>query len=574
MHVRLISLLVLAVLLFSLVPSTATAETGDTDAEVLVVFSDDSKEINFNQRYLDMLITHFTTNITFVHESEFSKELLKDKTHLFYQGAKESTLSSSFTSSVETFEGPVVALGYNIDQFGERFSFVTPLEEEPSEKIYLKDKPQNKITLNLEIINVQTNANVLAAAENNGNEFPLITENGDSYYVGNNSLESELGILLGEIFHNVFSDAHEDETNRGYIRLEDVHPNVDHKRLKEVADSLIERDLPFMIAVIPVYTDPGTGEEYHMSDYPKVLEVLKYMQDNGGSVVMHGYTHQYRSSETGEGFEFWDVENDSPIFQASDDEAGLKTEKDFSNSIDYENYQKEILEFETEYIEEKVETGIKELDGFGLKPLAFEAPHYTISQNGYKVVSEHFNSYVGQAQATDDNWEVMGSPPYMSEPTFMHGMTMYPETLGYVHPDKENSIDTIITKAENHLLLRDGMIALFYHPYLGPERFEELLDRLDELPPVDWIDLKEENTTTKSEEVMITASSGEIHSQSGLFSSAFSSSVTMGHFIKGMADKATWLLVGTSSLAVLFFTGYTLISRRRVEKEERGENIG
>ncbi|SIS42479.1 polysaccharide deacetylase family protein [Salimicrobium flavidum] len=574
MGARIISLLILTVLFFSLIPATALAETGDTKSEVLIVFSDTSEEVNFNQRYLDMLITHFTTNLTFVHESEFSKGMLEGKTHLFYQGITESTISTSFRNSVETFDGPVVAIGRNFDHLSERFSFVTPLQDELSETIYLNDSPEEKISVDISVNSVQTNSEVLATAENNGKEFPLITSDRNSYYVGNNNLESSMGILLGEILHDIFPDAHKNEKNRGYIRLEDVHPNVEHEKLKQVADSLIKRDLPFMIAVIPVYTDPKTGVEYHMSDYPKVLEVLKYMQDNGGSVVMHGYTHQYRSSETGEGFEFWDVENDSPIYQSADEVTELKTEKDFSNSAKYEQYKQDNIDFETRYIEDKLETGINELNGFGLKPLAFEAPHYTISQNGYNVVSNHFNSYIGQAQVTDDNWEVMGSPPYMSEPTFMHGMKMYPETIGYVQPDDKKAIDKMITKAENQLILRDGMVSLFYHPYLGPERFEELLNRLEELPPIDWIDLKEENTRTQSSEVLITASGDEIQSNGGPFSSSFTSFITMNHFIQGLADKATWLIVGTSSLAVLFFSGYTIISRRRVEKEERSEDLG
>ena len=30
------------------------------------------------------------------------------------------------------------------------------------------------------------------------------------------------------------------------------------------------------------------------------------MQDDA-AIIMHGYTHQFYDSETGEGFEFWDV---------------------------------------------------------------------------------------------------------------------------------------------------------------------------------------------------------------------------------------------------------------------------
>ncbi|SDJ24926.1 polysaccharide deacetylase family protein [Salimicrobium halophilum] len=573
MKVPSLKILVISLLLLALSP-VAYAETGDTEASVLIVYSDKDKQVNYNQRYLDMLISHFTTDIEFVHESEFSPRLLEGKTHLFYQGIIHSSVSSEFQEAIQRFGGTAVALGSNVEKLGARFSFVEPLDEVPFNEIFLTSAPQKRISLDMEVMNVETGAEVLAKAANHNKEYPLITKENNSYYIGNTYIESKFSILVGEILHEVFDEPHLDESKRGYIRLEDVHPKVDHESLKQVADLLIERDLPFMIAVIPVYTDPETGEEYHMADHPKVLEVLKYMQDNGGSVVMHGYTHQYRSSETGEGFEFWDVENDTPIYKAADDKSRLKKEGDFSDPAAYEEYKKEITAFETSYIKDRLETGINELNGFGLKPLAFEAPHYTISQNGYRVVSDHFSSYVGQAQTTDDNWEVMGAPPYMSKPTFMHGMTMYPETLGYVHPDNEDAVDEIIERAEEYLTLRDGMTALFYHPYLGPERFEELLNRLEEFPSIDWIDLKEENTKTESSEVIISTAEGKVHLDGTPFSSVSSSSITFNHFLKGLADKATWLMVGTSSLAVVFFSGYTLLSRRRTENEERSEDIG
>ncbi|WP_130860209.1 DUF2334 domain-containing protein [Gracilibacillus phocaeensis] len=61
--------------------------------------------------------------------------------------------------------------------------------------------------------------------------------------------------------------------------------------------------MPYLVAVIPVYTNEE-GQTKHLLDSPKLAKTLKYMQDNGASMVLHGYEHQYLSSETGEGFEF------------------------------------------------------------------------------------------------------------------------------------------------------------------------------------------------------------------------------------------------------------------------------
>ena len=88
--------------------------------------------------------------------------------------------------------------------------------------------------------------------------------------------------------------------------------------------------------------------------------------------------------------------------------------------------------YEKEYIETKITSGIHELVKYGLYPLAFEAPHYTMSQNGYKILSEHFSTYVGQVQLSDKDWEIMDTALYSTSPTFFNGMQLLPETMGYV----------------------------------------------------------------------------------------------------------------------------------------------
>ena len=93
--------------------------------------------------------------------------------------------------------------------------------------------------------------------------------------------------------------------------------------------------------------------------------------------------------------------------------------------------------------------GIQELANYGIYPLAFEAPHYTMSQHGYKVIAEHFSTYVGQLQLSDQDWEIMTTAPYITSPTFLDGMPLLPETLGYVHLKIRYAIDKMIKRPDN-----------------------------------------------------------------------------------------------------------------------------
>src|SRR5699024_10415655 len=309
-------------------------------------------------------------------------------------------------------------------------------------------------------------AEVLVEGDGDEGKYPLIMRNDKNYYLAADSFDRPYSIYFSQVL-NTFFDVETIDKTPSYIRLEDVHPLSDPNRLMAAAEELKRRDIPYMIAVIPVYTDPESGRRYHFEDQREVLKVLKYMQNNGGSVVLHGYTHQFRDSETGEGFEFWDVENQMPIYHGSEDEVTQLAEDDFESPEKYEAHQTKNKEYERKYIEERITRGVQELANYGLYPLAFEAPHYTMSQNGYQVVSDYFSTYVGQVQLSDEDWEIMDTTPYATQPTMLNGMLLLPETIGYVQPEAEEPVKDMMESAEYYQLLKGGMIGAFYHPYLG-----------------------------------------------------------------------------------------------------------
>ncbi|QAS53613.1 DUF2334 domain-containing protein [Halobacillus litoralis] len=555
-------------------PTSIFANSGGESSKVLVVYSE-KNPVEENHKRLDLLLSHFTTDIEYVRDVDFSSEDTEEITHLFYHGGKQQKLPDALVKAIQTYEGKIVAFGHNTEQFGSRYNFATPMGLENFNELYLTAKPEEKIETEIHnVFNIKADktAEVLAWAKAGHIEYPLITKKNKVYYVGSKLLISPFSLLLGEVLHEVFETAHTND-NPGYMRLEDVHPLVDPVKLKEVADVLIDKNIPFMVAVIPVYVNPETGANVHMSDHPEVLDVLKYMQKNGGSVVLHGYTHQYRSTETGEGFEFWDVENNTPIYKEADDNQPIKNPHDFKTDLEYESYLATLEEFERQYITDKVNKGMSEMLGFGITPLAFEAPHYTMSQNGYQTIAKHFSHYVGQVQLSDKDWEIMDGAPYITQPSFLGGMTLLPETLGYVQPENPDAIEEIIDTAEEQLIVRDGILSVFYHPYLGVEGFKKLVNRLEKFP-IDWIDLKEENTTVNTSDVSIKSSGEKVSVNQTRIASITTSKISFTYFIRNIIDKITWAMVGTGTLAVIVFFSYTIVSYRRLAKEERRDEVG
>ena len=548
-------------------PISKQFASAEERAKVLVICTTKEDELGENERALDMLISHFATDITFMNSNEVTEKDVKDVTHLFYYGLTPVELPKTFETLFDDYKGAFIAIGYNSEQLGDHFSFIDPKHERGIDQLSLTNNPEQFLEdVPQEIIDLRLNEDVDILIEGKKKDaqvsYPVMVQKNDHYYYGIDTIWADEVILFGEVLHDVFEVAHDDK-HPAYIRLEDVHPLVDPKNVEEIAEVLKEKDIPYMIAVIPVYTDPNTGEEFHFSDSPKLLKLLKQMQKDGASILLHGYTHQFRSSETGEGFEFWDVESNTPIYAPADEPITLKEESEFASNAAYQAYLNELKAFEKQYIEEKLTKGIQELVNYGLYPLAFEAPHYTMSQNGYEVVSEYFSMYVGQTQLSDDNWEVMDSTPYITSPTFLHGMELLPETIGYVNPEDPQSIAKMMDNAERMNKTKDSVIAGFYHPYLGVEGFEQLLHQMERQPNIEWINLKEKDVWVKADKVDIYTENGVINVDVNRSKMAFSSWDFLSYHFFKWSTAFAWGLSVVGTVAVLAFIIFTYANYHR-----------
>lgn len=558
-----------------LMPPLAYGAEEQKRAKVLVIYTTDNQERGEAQKHLDMLIGHFTDEITFVSSDEVKTADLDQVTHLFYYGQAAVQLPEKFTTLLDSYTGTFVAMGYNSDQLGEHFQFITPLHENEIEQLQLSANPFLKQEVHQEVIDIKLAEEVHVLIEgkkaDTNETVPVMVQEKDHYFYGIDMSGYEENKLFGEVLHDVFDVQHTDE-NPAYIRLEDVHPLVDQKNVEEIAKILKEKEIPYMIAVIPVYTDPATGREYHFSDNLKLLKTLKQMQKDGASIVLHGYTHQFRDSETGEGFEFWDVENNTPIYAPAHETFQLKKEEDFASASAYETYIDELKAFERAYTETKLEAGIHELVNYGLYPLAFEAPHYTMSQHGYKIVSEYFSTYVGQIQLSDEDWEVMDSTLYVTTPSFLHGMEVLPETIGYVKPDDNEAIPEMIANADSMSETTDGVVSGFYHPYLGVESFEALLSELESTADsLSWIDLKERDITVQTSDMLIYTEDGTVKMDGSRGKLMVSSKdFLLYHFFR-WSNMLAWALCFIGASAVIAFMMFTVLNKRRKIAEEGAE---
>jgi len=109
------------------------------------------------------------------------------------------------------------------------------------------------------------------------------------------------------------------------LRLEDYTPGgaqIAHTgriwliRMQRLLDLAAEHQVPVNIALIPKYADPFNGEFHDWSDIDPAIQTLRLLAarafKEGGSLIVHGYTHQHGDGPgnfSGDDWEVWDEAN-------------------------------------------------------------------------------------------------------------------------------------------------------------------------------------------------------------------------------------------------------------------------
>ncbi|MGK5510907.1 DUF2334 domain-containing protein [Brevibacillus formosus] len=569
-----VSLLVVLLLLAGTGGKLYAAVGAEQEPEVLVVYSTQDGALTDEVRMLDLVLGHFSSKLTYVADEVLTERDLDGVTHLVYYGSISKDLSRSSRQIMQRFQGTWLALGKNVEQLGERFSFFQVNGQVDIQKV---SKPQgvDQVLLNDNYLVGHislSRGDVLLEGWKGMYTYPLMVQNGKTAYFASSNFTSPFSLFVAEALHEVFKQPH-DEGRYALIRLEDVHPHSDPKLVWEAGSYLADKGIPFVIALIPVYKNSETNEMVHLKDRPEMLKVLRELQKRGASIVLHGYMHHYRNSETGEGSEFWDIENNTPVSKAPEDETPLKKRHAFASQTKYETYQRSLKEYEELYIQKRIETGIKELTELGLAPVAFEAPHYTMSQKGYEVMARYFPYVLGQLQFNDRDWIHMGAPPFVSKPAFLHGMTILPETVGYYDPASSTPMQDIKDKYREVSFVRDGMVSMFFHPYLGIKPLKEMIAYVETLPDVKWMDVRglsgQEISLDSGQEASEPPILVESLEEQGLTLKASDIYRNFQDFLRenGWVQLVLWGIAGLVSIMVILFMLYTWRNRANLRKQ-------
>lgn len=312
---------------------------------------------------------------------------------------------------------------------------------------FIKEDPW----LNIVAVDSGAGGKVWAWAEDGEkHRYPYVVNTNNLWYFADSpfsyAMEGGRFLILADILHEIFNSRLERE-RQALIRIEDVNPSSDPGQLKKVAKYLQGQKIPFQISVVPIFKDPSAQLEITLTDRPDLVAALLYAQARGGTLVMHGVTHQNRGL-TGDDYEFWDDIAGQPIPHET-----------------------------TDWADQKINRGIAVFAENGLYPVAWETPHYSGSQDNYRTISRYFSAFNDRVMAAElsGTQQIFPYPVKLSDPDIL----VIPENLGYI--DLENpDPDRIIDNARNMLVVRDGLASFFFHPFVPLKHLKKVIKGIKE----------------------------------------------------------------------------------------------
>ncbi|WP_342500635.1 DUF2334 domain-containing protein [Bacillus sp. FSL K6-4563] len=488
----------------------ASADALVTQPKTLIVYSTPSGEVTPAVHMLDLLASHFSKQTTIVSDEHLAEKRMNEFQQVIYLGEIKRTLSKQTIRAMNESQ-QFIAIGYNAEQLRPFSKLTFHKQDHISRLKHTHDQTYRQLERRINVLTVRgSDLENEFLVKKRQSDLPFVTQTKEgTAYIGILDVVQH-NKLLAEVLEKYMPSSVQMKTK--YLMLGNISPASDEKKLLELGQYVSAQHIPYQIAVTPVWIDRATGDEVTLSDRLKLVNVLKQLQENGASIILHGFSRTYRTEESGQGFEFWDAKYDQPITTNDPKNAEKKQSKSqFPNEKDFHTYTKLNQQQEVAYTEEKLTKGIELLARQGLYPLAFEVPHDAISQKGYEVISKHVSSLFGQVQLSDRTWKTAGASPLVTSPAMLHGMTLYPQQQVEQVSDKEGSNVLTEQTIQSVQHLQSAAIGLSYDVELGIAGLQDLITQMEAIPSSEWLDVKKTKQTVQTAHVKIqTSGNGHI----------------------------------------------------------------
>jgi uncharacterized protein YdaL len=327
---------------------------------------------------------------------------------------------------------------------------------------------------------VNSGVTVLATCvRSDGSTFPWALRSRNLTYIGENPLvyisEGDRYLAFCDLLFDALAPA-TPTRHRALVRLEDINPTSDPAALKSIANWLSKNGVPFGFHISPLYRDPlglynnGVPISIGLETQPSLIDALTYMQSRGGTMILHGWTHQYSNV-------------DNPYTAATPDDCEFfRITQNADHSLSYVGPVTE--DTSQAWATGRLNSAFTELTTCGLSvPNTITFPSYAASAFGYQAVTNFtFNGarafstraerslyFSGLLSGSAIDYTRFAGQYFPYTVKDVYNCNVLADTLGGIQPQPFFQFPArlpadIIADAQRTLVVRDGVASFFYNP--------------------------------------------------------------------------------------------------------------
>jgi uncharacterized protein YdaL len=325
-------------------------------------------------------------------------------------------------------------------------------------------------------------------AQTTGSSFPWAIRSRNLMYVGEipfsfMSLTDRYVAFADLLFDDLAPTA--TASHLALIRLEDISPASSPANLEAFASYLKSQGVPFSMAVIPLHQDPkgfyNNGAPVSQSLLLSPIDAaLRQGVADGGTLVQHGYTHQYSNVDnpfdgvTSDDFEFYRA-------QCSTTATAPYTFQAPCPNTDYVVETGPVSGDSQLWATTRVLLGKTLFTLAGLpSPSIWTTPHYAASAADYAGINTLYS--IRYEQELFFGGQLTGGAPAYShvfgqffpyEVHDLYGTTIIPENMGDYEPSVLNNnpprtVSDLLSEAQLNTTVTQGVASFFIHPDYDP----------------------------------------------------------------------------------------------------------
>lgn len=273
------------------------------------------------------------------------------------------------------------------------------------------------------------------------------------------------------------------EQHRALVRIEDVGPDAKPEALRAIADYLASRNVAFSVAVYdsfadPLGTDPVKPKSLNFAQTPDVVAALNYMRNRGGTLILHGHTHQYDS-----------VRN--PLSGKSGADAEFfRAHFDPDNRVIWDG---PVAEDSTAYVRGRFDDAFAAWEAAELpKPGIIEFPHYAASALDYAEASRRFAARYERAFYFTGTLHPIGAEQVRFTEQFfpypvrdVYGSIVLPEDIGGFDAagrgqDLSALVPQMLETASKDWVVQGGVASFYFHRTLPLQYLRDTVEALQD----------------------------------------------------------------------------------------------